>query len=370
MKTSQSPGAFLIPERANKYEILDVDRDSTSDDLRVAYRRLALVYHPDRHPEAEKEQAAQLFRQIAAAYKTLSDPAERRRYDLSLERNEEFNERPGDVHEVSLAEILEGIDAYEHIFSEGSVAAISTALHQIVQNHLISELGEQVVEAWRLPAAPEGVTHKGSFQEGALVLTNVRVLLPYTFTWTETHGNVKTTYTGAGMPVLPLPMLEYIAVVAEKRVKRKLWVDFRHQDGTTRIRPRRTNLSKLLLVAQLWGVRVVAHQEDAKASELRWALLSPWKWGTGAIAVLMTLAAVVGFFSDGMLDEMADLADFFRNWGIWQWTALLCAAISGNRLRRWVSAYSTRDLAETLETPTPPPTSEISKSEMGNGAES
>jgi hypothetical protein len=214
-----------------------------------------------------------------------------------------------------------------------------------VQKNLISELGEQIVEAWPLPAAPSGSTHRGSFQAGALVLTNLRVLMPYTFTWQETRGNVKTTYTGAGMPALVL--LERIAVVAENRVKRKLWVDFQHEGGTIRIRPRKTNLSKLLLVAQMWGVRVEAHHEDARWAELRWALLRPWQWAAGLIVTIIVGAAALGILWGGILDNAADTADFFRHGGLWQWTAILCAAICGRRLWRWVFAYSAIDLAET-----------------------
>jgi DnaJ-class molecular chaperone len=121
METNSTHGVAAIPENANKYEILGVDRNATTEDLRVSYRRLALLCHPDRHPEEEREQAGQTFRRIASAYETLSDPAERRRYDLALSRNEEFREASGSAREVSLQEILAGIDAYEHIFSEASL---------------------------------------------------------------------------------------------------------------------------------------------------------------------------------------------------------------------------------------------------------
>src|ERR1022692_3870635 len=118
METKSSPASAAIPEGANKYEILGVGQNATEEDLRVAYRRLALLYHPDRDPEEEREAAGEIFRRIASAYETLSHPAERRRYDLAVSRNEEFRESSGNAHEVSLAEILAGIDTYEHVFSE------------------------------------------------------------------------------------------------------------------------------------------------------------------------------------------------------------------------------------------------------------
>lgn len=74
------------------YEILGIQSTATSGQIKVAYRRLALKYHPDRNPEnilAEKK-----FIEIALAYEILSDPIKRNRYDngLSNDINESFEE--------------------------------------------------------------------------------------------------------------------------------------------------------------------------------------------------------------------------------------------------------------------------------------
>src|SRR5436190_1529203 len=61
------------------YIVLGVDRAATLNDIKRAYKRLARKYHPDINPGDRL--AAQQFRQIAAAYETLSDPDRRRRYD-------------------------------------------------------------------------------------------------------------------------------------------------------------------------------------------------------------------------------------------------------------------------------------------------
>ena len=52
----------------NYYKILGVDEKATPSQMKSAYRKLALKYHPDRVPEAEKTQAAEKFKEIAAAY--------------------------------------------------------------------------------------------------------------------------------------------------------------------------------------------------------------------------------------------------------------------------------------------------------------
>src|SRR5690606_17729394 len=61
------------------YEILGVSRTADAAELKKAYRKLAMQYHPDRNPgdaEAEKR-----FKEAAEAYEVLSNPEKRQRYD-------------------------------------------------------------------------------------------------------------------------------------------------------------------------------------------------------------------------------------------------------------------------------------------------
>ncbi|NXX47640.1 DJC21 protein, partial [Tricholaema leucomelas] len=62
------------------YEVLGVKRDASEEELKRAYRRLALRWHPDKNLENTEEAAAQ-FKLIQAAYDVLSDPQERAWYD-------------------------------------------------------------------------------------------------------------------------------------------------------------------------------------------------------------------------------------------------------------------------------------------------
>jgi len=61
------------------YEIFGVERTASADDIKRAYRRLAMKHHPDRNP-GDKE-AEQKFKEAAEAYEVLSDPERRSRYD-------------------------------------------------------------------------------------------------------------------------------------------------------------------------------------------------------------------------------------------------------------------------------------------------
>ena len=61
--------------------MLGVERTASMEEIRAAYRKLALKWHPDRVPAEEKEVAKEQFQIVADAYQTLSDPVTREQYD-------------------------------------------------------------------------------------------------------------------------------------------------------------------------------------------------------------------------------------------------------------------------------------------------
>lgn len=65
--------------KRNYYKILGVSRDADIKEIKKAYRKLALKYHPDRNPGSKE--AEEKFKEAAEAYSVLSDPAKRKRYD-------------------------------------------------------------------------------------------------------------------------------------------------------------------------------------------------------------------------------------------------------------------------------------------------
>lgn len=66
-------------EKRDFYDILGVSRSATQDEIKAAYRKLALKYHPDRNPD--NKEAEDKFKEAAEAYEVLSDETKRRQYD-------------------------------------------------------------------------------------------------------------------------------------------------------------------------------------------------------------------------------------------------------------------------------------------------
>ena len=61
------------------YKILGLERNASEDEVRKAYRKLAMQYHPDRNPN--DKQAEERFKEINEAYQVLNDPKKRAHYD-------------------------------------------------------------------------------------------------------------------------------------------------------------------------------------------------------------------------------------------------------------------------------------------------
>ncbi|GAX73642.1 hypothetical protein CEUSTIGMA_g1093.t1 [Chlamydomonas eustigma] len=70
-------GVALVHSAPDAYKVLSIRRGASSNDIRKAYRKLAVQFHPDKNPGGEKK-----FLEITNAYEILSDPIKKRKYDV------------------------------------------------------------------------------------------------------------------------------------------------------------------------------------------------------------------------------------------------------------------------------------------------
>jgi len=68
----------MTTQQGDYYAVLGLDRNASPEDIKRAFRRLAMQYHPDRHKEPGAEDR---FKEINQAYEVLSDPDKRAAYD-------------------------------------------------------------------------------------------------------------------------------------------------------------------------------------------------------------------------------------------------------------------------------------------------
>ncbi|KAJ7582728.1 hypothetical protein C8J56DRAFT_228401 [Mycena floridula] len=97
----EDPIAQFFPgqESVDLYAVLSLKSDAKTEEIKKSYRRLALLYHPDKHTTASdsaKTDASTKFQQISFAYSVLSDDKRKQRYDRTGKTDEGFELAAGD----------------------------------------------------------------------------------------------------------------------------------------------------------------------------------------------------------------------------------------------------------------------------------
>ncbi len=93
-----------MAEKRDYYEVLGVDKSASIDDIKKAYRKKAIQYHPDKNP-GDKE-AEEKFKEAAEAYAVLSDPDKKAKYDrfghagLGGQPGPDFSGGFGDLNDI------------------------------------------------------------------------------------------------------------------------------------------------------------------------------------------------------------------------------------------------------------------------------
>ena len=89
----------------NYYDILNVNKNSTKDEIKDAYKKLAMKYHPDKNIN-NKEEAEKKFKEVAEAYEVLSD--NKKKYEYDNGKNIIINNR-------------NPFDVFSHIFNDNNI---------------------------------------------------------------------------------------------------------------------------------------------------------------------------------------------------------------------------------------------------------
>ncbi|MCS7279306.1 MAG: J domain-containing protein [Thermodesulfobacteriaceae bacterium] len=137
------------------YKILGVKKDATQEEIKRAYRKLAMKYHPDRN-RGSKE-AEEKFKEINEAYAVLSDPEKRKLYDLY--GSAEFERR------YTTEDIFRGFD-FENVFKDLGIdlGAFFSKRNKKGGQTFVFDLGEIFSNLFRGPFEEESSPF-GSYQE-------------------------------------------------------------------------------------------------------------------------------------------------------------------------------------------------------------
>ena len=68
-----------MADKRDYYEVLGVDKNAGDNEIKKAYRKMAMKYHPDTNPD--NKEAEEKFKEVNEAYSILSDPEKKARYD-------------------------------------------------------------------------------------------------------------------------------------------------------------------------------------------------------------------------------------------------------------------------------------------------
>jgi hypothetical protein len=359
------------------YEILGVPRTATAQDVRQAFRKLALKHHPDAVPTDQKQEASVLFARINQAYEVLRDPDRRRRYDELLGRGitPDLNREVGDVGVGRLGDVLGQIEALDVEDRRRSARwRLTNQFRDMLFSSLINDgqFKEKVIDL--VPAGFLAVMKTSGYEwppsrsdldawakmgydldppkaqqctANWVVVTDLRIIVLHSFdhkfypisrgwgsrTFEVLTGGAKQTemkyFRMRSFPYLSLKRLE----VSERgRASKSYLLHLADEDHTAFDVPiKKPRLAQLLLVASAYGVPLRVNSEASARSEVIQALW--WGLAPGLLWLAVLLVAYVygwltasGKPADAHLAPLESTYSFLLNWGITPAVAYLIPA--------------------------------------------
>src|SRR5207302_5857669 len=124
--TLRSSSRSCCPEgMADYYEVLSIERTASEDEIKGAYRKLAMRWHPDRN-DGSKD-AEEKFKELTEAYDVLRDPQKRAAYDRYGESGLRAGGMAGGFHHFDLSEAL---NVFMRDFGFGGIDSMFGAARQ------------------------------------------------------------------------------------------------------------------------------------------------------------------------------------------------------------------------------------------------
>jgi curved DNA-binding protein CbpA len=164
-----------MASNSSLYDILGVPPTASFDEIKAAYRRAAMRWHPDRNP-GNTEEAERRFKELAAAFAVLSNPAKRDLYDSSAGLNEEHDEAEEDPEIVFLKAMLEmafamAMKGYNKDVLIGALIATGCP------DRIAQKIASEAIALREKKSPAQSIPQKSTSSSSSLVIIGIAVFL-------------------------------------------------------------------------------------------------------------------------------------------------------------------------------------------------
>ena len=144
------------------YQTLGVSRDATDSEIKKAYRKLAVKYHPDKNPD--NLEAEEKFKEISAAFDILKDPDKRRKYDQFGHDAFRGGQSAGGVDPFDLFRDAFGGGGsggfgsiFEDFFGGGGGSSSSDGIRGMTSGYLFPSVLNKLHQVWKKKSSIQGI---------------------------------------------------------------------------------------------------------------------------------------------------------------------------------------------------------------------